>query len=62
MKIDEILDTIAGLAKSQGFYGRLLESLLNLKDRSPEAWKEFVEMIESQNFKDSLDLVLFFEQ
>lgn len=62
MKIDEILDVIAGLAKSQGFYGRLLENLLKIRDNSPDDWESVVTDLESLNFKDPLDVVLYFEQ
>ena len=62
MKIDEILDVIAGLAKSQGFYGRLLENLLGIRDNSPEEWANVVEDLEALNFKEPLDVVLYFEQ
>ena len=49
----EILDTIKSLAQSQGFYGRLLEQI---QDND-----EALEYLEQQNFKDSLDLILFLE-
>ena len=62
MKIDEILDVIAGLAKSQGFYGRLLESLLGIRDNSPDDWENVVADLENLNFKEPLDVVLYFEQ
>ena len=46
------------LAMSQGFYGRLL----NIIDTAPEEESnEFWEVMESQNFKDSVEMVLFLE-
>lgn len=51
MNKDQILKTIKDLAKSQGLYGRIL---YNMTD-------EVLEYLEEQNFKDSLDLVLFIE-
>ena len=51
MNKDEILNTIKSLAKSQGFYGRLLEQLNN----------ETLEYLEEQGFKDPVDLILFLE-
>lgn len=58
MKRDEILMTIKGLARCQGFYGRLLQSLMEL----PKAdFDKVMDELEAQNFKDSLDLVYFFE-
>ena len=62
MKIDEILELISELSKSQGFYGRLLEQLLEVKENDPLQWEEIVEDLESKNFKEPLDVVLYFEQ
>ena len=42
--IEQVVDVIEMLADSQGFYGRLLD-----------------EIIEKQEFKDPVDVVLFFE-
>lgn len=44
---------IVSLASSQGFYGRLLETL----DQNPELWEE----LEKQDFKDAVDFVMFME-
>jgi hypothetical protein len=52
MNKEEIIKAIKSLAQCQGFYGRLLE---NLND-------EALEYLEQQNFKDTVDMVLFFEQ
>lgn len=62
MKINEILEAILGLARSQGFYGRLYEELIAIKKYDKYQWAEVVEELEAQNFKDLLDLVLYFEQ
>jgi len=61
MKMDEILDTIAELAKSQGFYGRLLRDILELKKADKNGYKKLTEELENQNFQTTLDMVLFFE-
>ena len=61
MKIDQILDIILGLSRSQGFYGRLYESLMIEKESNPENWKMSVETLEGQDFKDPVDVVLYFE-
>mgnify|MGYP003295099432 CR=1 FL=1 len=53
MKKEEILNNIKELSKSQGFYGRLYEQLLDNN--------EALEYLESQNFKDILDLIMFLE-
>lgn len=59
MKRDEILGAIKALAKSQGFYGRLLKQIENAPEKEREA---FFSMLEAENFKDVVDLCLFFEQ
>lgn len=53
MNKQEIMDAIKSLAQSQGFYGRLYETL----KENPEA----LEFLEKQNFKDSLDMIMFLE-
>lgn len=49
----EIMEAIKSLAHSQGYYGRLYEEL---KDND-----EAIEFLEKQNFKDSLEMVMFLE-
>ena len=56
MKANEILETIKMLAKSQGFYGRLLTSIETSEER-----ENILAELESENFKDPVDLVMFFE-
>lgn len=59
MKRDEILGAIKALAKSQGFYGRLLKQI----EKSPEKEREaFFSVLEAENLKDAVDLCLFLEQ
>lgn len=62
MDINEIMEAILRLAHSQGFYGRLYNNLVEIRDNDEEAWVEVVEELEGQHFKDLLDLVLYFEQ
>ena len=62
MKMNEILSAIRQLAKSQGSYGRLYNSLMELKENDPERYDEVVNLLEVQNFKDMVDMVLYFEQ
>ena len=58
MKREEILNTFRQLAKGQGFYGRLLNSLEEADEESREA---FLTELEEQDFKDPVDLVLYLE-
>ena len=62
MKIEQILDIILELSHSQGFYGRLYEDLMDIKDTDEIAWSSIVETLEAQNFKEPLDLILYLEQ
>ena len=49
---EEIVLTIKRLAQSQGFYGRVLRNLTD----------EQLDYLEAQNFKDVLDMILWFEE
>ena len=62
MRITDILEAITELSYSQGFYGRLLRQLLEIKENDKASWDEIVKELEAQNFKTSLDMVLYFEQ
>ena len=58
MKREEIMETIKTLASSQGLYSRLYRDLMALdKDKYNEVMTE----LESQNFKDAVDLIMFIE-
>lgn len=61
MKIGAILETIRGLAASQGFYGRLYRDLMEVKETNPPGWEKVCHELESQNFRDPVDMVLYFE-
>ena len=52
----QIKRTLQDLAKSQGFYGRLLDSIES-SDYSEEIWQQ----LENADFKDDIDIILFFE-
>ena len=61
MGIEEIINVIKGLASSQGFYGRLLRGIEELKNEDVHKYQDLVLILEGQNFKDVLDVVMFFE-
>ena len=61
MDRDDILNAIAMLAQSQGFYGRLLRDFNELKEYDPDRYEEVMEALEAQKFGDPVDMVLFFE-
>lgn len=58
MDREKILDAIRSLAASQGFYGRLYDSLT---DGSEQA-DEFLNTMEKQNFGDVVDMVMWLEE
>jgi hypothetical protein len=51
MNRNQIMEVITELSYSQGFYGRLKRNMTD----------EALDYLEAQNFKDSLDLILFLE-
>lgn len=60
--IEEVVDVIEMLADSQGFYGRLLDKILYIEENEPSKYEVFKQIIEKHEFKDPVDVVLFFEQ
>ena len=61
MKMSEILDAIASLARSQGFYGRLLRDLIRINENDPVRYGKIKSKLEEQKFGSVVDMVLFFE-
>ena len=59
--MNEIVSVIEMLSHSQGFYGRLLRSILELKQEDETGYNELKNYLESQNFSDTLDVIMFFE-
>ena len=62
MKMDEIIGVIASLASSQGFYGRLYNNILDLKKNDKKGYNKLKRTMESQNFRDPVDVVMWIEQ
>lgn len=61
MKRDELLNIIEGLSHSQGFYGRLLRRLIELKNEEPENYENLMLEWENENFTDAVDFVIYLE-
>lgn len=57
MSFEEILKEIKILANSQGFYGRLYESIME----SEENQEQFKNIVEEQNFNDIVDFIIWIE-
>ena len=58
---NDVLNVILELSHSQGFYGRLLNTIYELMEYDPERFDMFVEEIENADFRSSLDVVMYFE-
>lgn len=60
--VEEVIEVVQMLSKSQGFYGRLLEEIMYIQEYEPEKFETFKEIMEEQGFENPVDVVLFFEQ
>ena len=58
MKMEEIMKLIEMLAKSNGFYSRLLNEIAELPEH---VYNELKEEWEEQNFKDDIEFILWLE-
>ena len=61
MNIAQVIDVIRELSHSQGFYSRLYNNILEVHKNQPEVFENFKTVMEAQNFKDPLDVVMFYE-
>ena len=61
MKMNDILQVIRELASSQGFYSRLYNRILELKKYNPGDYESLKNELESQNFSDAVDFILYVE-
>lgn len=58
MSADDVIETIKMLAKSQGFYSRLLQQYEEANETTKQ---NFRHQMEVQRFKDPIDVVMYFE-
>ena len=61
MNAVQVIEVIKDLAKSQGFYSRMWQSIQENILTDEEEYENFQQFCEQQNFKDAVDLVLFLE-
>ena len=61
MNAVQVIEVIKDLAKSQGFYSRMWQSIQENILTDEEEYENFQQFCEQRNFKDAVDLVLFFE-
>lgn len=60
--VEQVIEIVEMLSHSQGFYGRLLNEIMYLKENEIEKFEVFKKVIEEQKFTNPVDVVLFFEQ
>lgn len=61
MKRKDILRLFRSLSKSNGYYGRLLADLNDLRINDEDSYESIMSDLENQNFQTPLDVVLFIE-
>ena len=61
MNAVQVIEVIKDLAKSQGFYSRMWQNIQENILTDEDEYENFQQFCEQQNFKDAVDLVLFFE-
>ena len=59
--VEQVVEVIEMLSYSQGFYGRLLEEIMYIEENEPNKYEVFKAIIEAQEFKNPVDVVMFFE-
>ena len=57
----QVIEVIKDLAKSQGFYSRMYQNIMENIVPYEDKYESFQQFCEQQNFRDAVDLVLYFE-
>jgi hypothetical protein len=57
----QILNIIKKLAQSQGFYSILYKHFKMLKECYPEQYEKTLNVLESEQFENEIDLILYLE-
>ena len=57
----QVIEVIKDLAKSQGFYSRMYQNIMENIVPDEDKYENFQQFCEEQNFKDAVDLVMYFE-
>lgn len=61
MKITQIMATLKELAKSQGLYERIYNELRSYEQYDEEVFEAIKTDLETKNFNDVIDLIMFIE-
>lgn len=62
MNRENLLALIKDLAKSQGYYGRMLAELEGLKVNDPSYYEEVLTAWENQHFDGPIDFIMYMEE
>lgn len=62
MDRENILALIKDLAKSQGYYGRMLAELEELEVNDPSYYEDVMTAWETQRFNDPIDFIMYMEE
>ena len=57
----QVIEVIKDLAKSQGCYSRMYQNIMENIVPDEDKYENFQQFCEEQNFKDAVDLVMYFE-
>lgn len=55
---NDIMSLFSSLARSQGFYGRLVRAIIDANDKARE---KFWQNLESKKFTNELEVIMFIE-
>ena len=61
MNREQIMEAIRQLAHSQGSYGRFYRDLCEMREEDPDRFEEVMTLLEEENFKDAVDLIMYLE-
>lgn len=61
MNRNQILEAFRELAEEQGMYSLLYKELLRAKRDTPKSYDKYMSLLEQQQLKDAVDLVLYLE-
>ena len=61
MKMHEIMEVLKKLSEAQGIYGVIYRFLEVMPEEDPYMYEQTVKTLEAQDFKDAVDVAMYFE-
>ena len=61
MKMNEIMEVLKKLSEAQGLYGAIYRFLEAMPEEDPYMYERTVKTLEGQNFKNAVDVAMYFE-